>query len=40
MKREKYTFPAMIEMEYQIPAGSSVMDELVKCVKYCKDALA
>ena len=40
MKREKYTFPAMIELEYAVPAGSSVMDELVKCVQYCKDALA
>jgi hypothetical protein len=40
MKREKYSFPAMIELEYRIPAGSSVMDELVKCVQYCKDALA
>jgi sugar phosphate isomerase/epimerase len=39
MKREKYTFPAMIELEYQIPAGSSVMDELVTCVTYCKNAL-
>ena len=40
MKREKYTFPAMIELEYRIPSGSTVMDELVKCVQYCKDALA
>ena len=40
MKRERYTFPAMIELEYAIPQGSSVMDELVKCVQYCKDALA
>jgi sugar phosphate isomerase/epimerase len=40
MKREGYTFPAMIELEYPIPAGSSVMDEMAKCVKYCRDALA
>jgi sugar phosphate isomerase/epimerase len=40
MKREKYAFPAMIELEYRIPSGSSVMDELVKCVQYCKDAVA
>jgi sugar phosphate isomerase/epimerase len=40
MQREKYTFPAMIELEYRIPQGSSVMEELVKCVQYCKDALA
>jgi len=40
MQREKYTFPAMIELEYRIPEGSTVMDELVKCVQFCKDALA
>ncbi len=40
MKRERYTFPAMIELEYPIPDGSSVMGELAKCVHICKDALA
>jgi sugar phosphate isomerase/epimerase len=40
MKREKYKFPAMIELEYKIPQGSTVMDELVKCVNYCREALA
>lgn len=40
MKREKYTFPAMIEMEYPTPPTSSVMDEMARCVQYCKDALA
>jgi sugar phosphate isomerase/epimerase len=40
VKREKYTFPAMIELEYPIPADSSVMDEMAKCVQFCKDALA
>jgi sugar phosphate isomerase/epimerase len=39
MKREKYRFPAMIELEYRIPQGSTVMDELARCVKYCKNAL-
>lgn len=40
VKREKYNMTASIELEYPIPAGSSVMDEMGKCVKYCKDALA
>ena len=40
MKHEKYAFPAMIELEYRIPPGSTVMDELAKCVQYCKAALA
>lgn len=40
MKREKYTFPACIELEYPVPEGSDVMAELEKCVRYCKDALA
>lgn len=40
MKKEKYTFPACIELEYPVPEGSSVMAELAKCVQYCKDALA
>lgn len=40
MKKEKYTFPACIELEYPVPAGSDVMKELAKCVQYCRDALA
>jgi hypothetical protein len=40
MKREKYKFTATIELEYPIPAGSTVVDEVGRCVKYCKDALA
>jgi len=40
MKKERYTFPATIELEYKTPAGSNVMAEMRKCVQYCKDALA
>jgi len=40
MKKEKYAFPACIELEYPVPEGSTVMAELAKCVQYCKDALA
>jgi sugar phosphate isomerase/epimerase len=40
LKREKYPISATIELEYPIPAGSTVMDEMARCVKYCADALA
>ncbi|MBI1176493.1 hypothetical protein GC207_03535 [bacterium] len=40
MKREHYKFPATIELEYQVPEGSTVMAEIAKCLQYCKDALA
>jgi sugar phosphate isomerase/epimerase len=40
MKRNKYTFPATVEYEYQTPEGSDVLTEVKKCVQYCKDALA
>ena len=40
IKREKYKITPVIELEYQIPAGSTVMEELAKCVQFCKDALA
>jgi sugar phosphate isomerase/epimerase len=39
MKKEKYTFPATIELEYRVE-GSDPMTELKKCVEYCKEALA
>lgn len=38
MKREKYTFPATIELEYRVP-GSDPMTELRKCLAYCREAL-
>jgi sugar phosphate isomerase/epimerase len=40
MKKEKYKFPATIELEYRTPEGSTVMAEMAKCFQYCKDALA
>ena len=40
LKKEKYGFPANIELEYPIPEGSTVVAEMKKCVQYCKDALA
>jgi sugar phosphate isomerase/epimerase len=40
MKKEKWTFPADIELEYKVPAGSTAVAEVAKCVRYCKEALA
>jgi sugar phosphate isomerase/epimerase len=40
MKKEKWTFPADIELEYGIPKGSDSVAEVAKCVQYCKEALA
>lgn len=40
MKKEKWTFPGDIELEYQIPAGSDSVAEVAKCVHYCREALA
>jgi sugar phosphate isomerase/epimerase len=40
MKKEKYTFPASIEMEYEVPAGSDAVKEVAKCLGYCRTALA
>ncbi len=40
MKKEKYKFAANIELEYEIPAGSTVMAEMANCVRFCKDALS
>ena len=40
MKRDKHTYPATIELEYEVPQGSTVMAELAKCVQFCKSALA
>jgi len=39
MKKEKYTFQATIELEYPVPAGSTVLAEIDKCVAYCKQTL-
>ena len=40
LKKEKYGFPANIELEYRIPEDSNVVVEMKKCLQYCKDALA
>jgi sugar phosphate isomerase/epimerase len=40
LKKEKYGFPANIELEYRIPEDSNVVVEMKKCLQFCKDALA
>lgn len=38
--KNKYKFPATIELEYQIPEGSDAVKEVQKCVEFCEKALA
>jgi sugar phosphate isomerase/epimerase len=40
VKKNKWTMPATIELEYQVPEGSDAVKEVAKCFQYCKDALA
>ena len=40
MKRDRHTYPAAIEMEYEVPAGSDPVKETAKCLDFCKAALA
>ena len=40
VKKEKYTFPLSIELEYDIPEGSDAVKEVRKCLDFCKAALA
>jgi sugar phosphate isomerase/epimerase len=40
LKKEKYGFPANIELEYKIPADSNLIAEMKKCLAYCKACLA
>jgi sugar phosphate isomerase/epimerase len=39
MRKNKYKFPASIELEYEIPDGSDALKEVSKCVEYCRKAL-
>jgi sugar phosphate isomerase/epimerase len=40
METEHYKFPAGIELEYKIPAGSTLQAEIAKCLQFCRGALA
>jgi len=39
LKKEKYPFPANLELEYQIPEGSDIVTEAKKCLAYVKSCL-
>ena len=40
MSRNNLTFPGDIELEYPIPEGSDAVQEVARCVEYCRKALA
>ncbi len=40
MKRNKLAFPADIELEYTVPKDSDAVQEVTRCVEFCKQALA
>jgi sugar phosphate isomerase/epimerase len=40
LAKEKYGFPADIELEYRVPQGSDRVAEVKKCFAFCKQALA
>jgi sugar phosphate isomerase/epimerase len=40
LAKEKYKFPANIELEYAVPEGSDRVKEVKKCLEFCKSALA
>jgi sugar phosphate isomerase/epimerase len=40
MKKNKYTFPANIELEYQIPQGSDSPAEVAKCYEFIRKCFA
>jgi sugar phosphate isomerase/epimerase len=39
MRDQHYRFPATIELEYDVPAGSDAVQEVAKCVEFCRRAL-
>jgi sugar phosphate isomerase/epimerase len=39
MQKNKYKFPATIELEYQVPKDSDAVKEVQKCLEFCRKAL-
>jgi sugar phosphate isomerase/epimerase len=39
LKKEKYKFPANLELEYPVPEGSTIVEEAKKCLAYVKSCL-
>jgi len=40
ISKNKYKFPATIELEYQVPEGSDAVAEVRRCVEFCQKSLA
>jgi sugar phosphate isomerase/epimerase len=40
VRTNRWTMPATIELEYDIPQGSDAVKEVAKCLEYCRQALA
>ena len=40
VRDEKYAFPVTIELEYQIPEDSGPVEEVNKCLEFCRRALS
>jgi len=40
VSKNKWTMPASIELEYNVPADSDAVKEVGKCVEYCRKALS
>jgi sugar phosphate isomerase/epimerase len=40
VKKNRWDIPASVELEYPVPAGSDAVQEVRKCVEYCKASLA
>lgn len=40
VSRNRWTFPATVELEYDIPEGSDAVKEVATCVDYCRRMLA
>lgn len=39
MSTERYKFPATVELEYKIPAGSDAVKEVSRCLAFCRKQL-
>jgi sugar phosphate isomerase/epimerase len=39
VKKNRWTMPVTIELEYDVPAGSNAVNEVVKCLQFCREAL-
>lgn len=40
VKKNKWKMPAAVELEYDVPEGSDAVQEVKKCLDYCRNALA